>query len=158
MIDEQVDVTGRAPEMLTLLNDQVGLYDRLRSLADKQRQLVSGEDTKLLLKLLVERRRLTSELEELNGRLAPFRRDWPAVRESLEPDQRGKADELIRAANERLRAILNSDEEDVRRLSLRKQRVGVELSRVAAAKKAVSAYGGSGERSAVRLDRMHEES
>ncbi len=149
---------AEARELLGLLLRQVQLYDELTALARRQRRLIAEEDTSPLLKLLAQRQKLTAELTELNGRMTPLRAQWDEVRDSLAPEDRQRARTLVSQVNERLAALLATDEEDARMLSIRKQRVGTELEKVRCTKRAVSAYGVSSEADVAHFDQTHEES
>ena len=144
-------------DVLGLLDRQVSLYGKLETLAQKQRALITNEDTAPLLKVLAQRQRLTTALQEINDQIAPFRSDWPRFKQSMAPIDRARVEELVRQANERLGNLLDQDEQDVRMLSARKQRVGSMLKGVCSGKQAIAAYKRSSPATA-RLDRTHEES
>lgn len=112
-------------EVLGLLREQSALYARLESFAARQRFLVRAEDTSPLLTLLAGRQRLSADLTRLATRLAPVRRSWSAFRERFSSSQRAEADGLISDVTRRLRRLIESDENDARLLSLRKQGVSM---------------------------------
>jgi hypothetical protein len=147
----------QATEIIGLLSRQLSLYDQLTSLADKQRQLVSAEDTRPLLKVLAQRQRLTIELEALNARMAPLRDTWPTIRDALDAQDRTLADDLISKVNTRLKTLLDGDAADVEMLQLRKQRVGTELGTVRNRRKAVAAYQNANGGNPTHFDRLHNE-
>ena len=127
-------------DLLELLGRQVNTYGELQTLADKQRMLVKAEDTAPLMTLLAERQRLTQELQQLGERMAPWRQNWATWRETLRPQQRASAEGMIREVNDRLRRLLASDEQDMRMLSLRRQRVGQLISEARCGRAALTGY------------------
>ncbi|NOX58262.1 MAG: hypothetical protein GXP29_05310 [Planctomycetes bacterium] len=147
----------QATEMVGLLSRQLSLYDQLTALADKQRGLISAEDTRPLLKLLAQRQRLTIELEALNKRMEPVRIAWPKVRDGLEPQDRAMTEDLIAKVNKRLKGLLEGDAEDVELLKIRKQRVGTELGGVRNRRKAVAAYQSAANVTVPHFDKTHSE-
>jgi flagellar biosynthesis/type III secretory pathway chaperone len=150
--------TETRPELLGLLSRQLGIYDQLRSLAEKQRALIASDDTRPLLEVLARRQSLTQELSQLGKRMAPLRDDWPQVRLSLPPEQQAAADALIDRANEQLKAILEGDEHDAQLLQVRKQRVAAALESTQSNKRAVAAYRAGGRAATSCFDLTNEES
>ena len=149
--------TDRMQEMLGLLGRQVRLYDQLQNLADKQRALIVNENTQPLLNILSQRQKLTQELTQLGKDMAPFREHWSEVRQNLREDERKLAEDLILKANDRLKTLLASDEQDAQMLKIRKQRVGTQIGSTTFNRKAMSAYRSSSE-SDQGFTRLHEES
>jgi len=127
--------------VLELLRLQASLYARLEQFATSQRSLVRDEDAGPLLSLLADRQRLSAELTRVASRLATARGEWPAYRESLSPAERVEADDLLRGASASLRRVIESDEQDARLLSIRKERVKRELRETQTMGHAISAYG-----------------
>lgn len=144
--------------MLDLLRRQGRLFDRLSALADKQRALIANEDTQPLLRILAERQKLTGELEGIGRAMAPWRAEWGRARAALSAEQRAEVDALVEGMNGRLESLLQSDEEDARRLQVRKQRVGDELRATRSNRQALSAYGRSTAGTGSSFDRTHDES
>lgn len=129
-----------AANVLTLLREQASLYKRLESFAARQRGLVLGEDSGPLLAVLAERGRLSQQLAEVGSRLAPIRKDWTSYRECLSSEQRAEAERLLHEAGVRLQRVIESDEQDVRVLSGRKQAVADSLSKTHVTSRAIHAY------------------
>lgn len=138
------DMAGGVPHsadgVLDLLREQASLYAKLESLAARQRLLVTEEDVGPLLGLLADRQRLSEKLTRLSTRLAPVRREWEACRRCLSPAQRDEADRLLGDAGGRLRRIIESDEQDARVLSGRKQAVATALQATHSTNQALRAY------------------
>jgi hypothetical protein len=127
-------------EALVLLREQDVLYAKLERFAARQRTLVTGDDPGPLLSLLADRQRLSTELAGIARRLEPVRRAWATYRERLTQPQRIEADRLLEDAAQRLRRVIESDEQDARLLSIRKESAGATLRATHAAGFAIDAY------------------
>jgi hypothetical protein len=140
------------PEVIMdLLHRQDAVFGRLEDLSARQESLVTDENMEPLLDLLGDRRRLSAELADITRELAHARRHWTSVRLCLAPDLREAADGLIHRAGRRLHWLMQRDEEDARKLSIRKQAVTRTLRATGSASDALNAYR-SGEERANRLD------
>ncbi len=140
-----------ADEVLRLLREQVALYTRLESFADRQRMLVSGDDPGRLLPLLADRQKLSLELRRVATRLEPVRRNWSGYRARLTPPQRREADHLLNDARARLGRVIEGDERDARILSVRKEAAAQTLRAIHSTGQAITAYREPAKRAA-RLD------
>lgn len=151
------DTPGSASaDVLALLREQCSLYEQLESLARRQHGLVTKEDVSELLSLLAKRQKLSERLHGVATKLAPTRRDWVAFRETLSAAERIEADRLLGDAENRLRRVIEADEQDARVLSGRKQAVAASLRATHVTDGALSAYGAVARR-AGRLDCVHED-
>ena len=135
--------TESLEEVLGLFHDEAALYAKLESYAATQRLMITWDDPGPLLSLLEDRQRISVQLTEIAARLAPVRRDWEAYRTRLSPGQRCRAERLVRDTTERLHRVIQSDEQDARRLAVRKQSVVRALRAAHSAGEALSAYRGS---------------
>lgn len=142
--------------VLDLLRKQVRLYEALQSLASKQRDLVTHEDTAPLLALLAARQRLAGKLKELGDQMAPIRLQWSIVSENMNDGDRAEADRLLGEVRAHLRRLIEQDETDARMLSARKQRVGQAMSAVRQGRSAIQAYQSEATLQTARLDQMHQ--
>ena len=133
------DIAG-TDGVLRLLREQASLYGRLESLASRQRSLVSGDDVGPLLSVLAERQKLSERLTQIATRLLPVRRDWETYRARFTPDERVEADRQLHEVGERLQRIIESDEQDSRVLSGRKQAVAAALRSTHVKGSAMTAY------------------
>ncbi len=140
VLDKTVGVPDSAQKVLSLLREQASMYGRLQAIADRQRALVANEDAGPLLSLLADRRKLSESLTQISDRLDPVRRAWSTYREQLAPPERAEAERLLRETSERLRRVIESDEEDVRVLCGRKQAVAEALRATHVTSQAISAY------------------
>lgn len=144
---ETRDVTA----LIGLLEEQRGLYGRLRLLAERQRGLVVQDDPQPLLALLTERQRLVDGLVGLNGRLAPYRSEWTTVYGGLDEPKRRQVAELLEEANAALGSILQSDSHDTAALTARRQGMVQQLATVDAGARAGAAYATAGATARSRL-------
>ena len=138
--DTPVDAPDLPDGVLDLLREQASLYAKLESMAGRQRSLVTEDDVGPLLGLLADRQRLSAQLTKLSTRLAPVRREWETCRRCLSPAQQAEADRLLSDAGGRLRRIIESDEQDARVLSGRKQAVATALQATHSTSQALQAY------------------
>jgi hypothetical protein len=136
----QTDTT----QLIELLEQQQGLYGRLRVLADRQKVLVIQDDSAPLMALLAERQRLVDELLLLNTRLAPYRDEWTAIYAGLEPPQRRRVASLLEGANTALSSILQSDSRDTGTLTARRRDMTRRLDVIDTGAKASAAYASAG--------------
>ncbi|MEK6675098.1 MAG: hypothetical protein AABZ47_05510 [Planctomycetota bacterium] len=148
--------TSRHDEAMSLLREQDSLYARLEGLATRQRLLVHRAETHPLLQVLAERQRLSAELMQITSRLEPVRSRWSSFREGFRLDQREEADQLLSKTGERLRRVLEGDEQDARLLMIRRKAVAQELHASHTSGEALRAYQSPVEPSA-RLDGWDEE-
>lgn len=155
MTAESQSRTGDGAELLDNLRMQVGLYEALETLSQKQRELVSHQDTAPLLSLLATRQRLTNKLHELGERINPARRQWDDVKSSLGEAQKSEAETLLEKVRGHLRRLIEQDESDARMLSARRQTVGNALGAVRQNRSAIGAYRKEAGSGATRLDQTH---
>jgi len=137
-------VSQSTEHVLGLLGEQATLYASLERLAVNQRSLVAGDDAAALLALLADRQRLSQRLAQIAGALAPIRQAWTTFRQSLAPPQRREAERLLEECRDRLLRIIQSDDEDARILSGRKQAVAGASKSTHAIGQAIRAYRTSG--------------
>ncbi len=127
--------------LLKLIGRQLRTYRRLHRLVRKQGDLVGQEDPTDLISLLAERHRLTADLGATSKCLAPYRRDWERHRARLSPEQKVEAEAMLGEIESTLKTIVSADEEDVKRLQIRKQSVATELGGFANRQAVLNAYG-----------------
>lgn len=152
-----IESTGlEGASMPELVRAQRDLYRSLHRLAERQRCLIAAEDPSALLSLLSERQKLTRSLVKLGDRLAPYRRDWPAACESLDPAQRRGVQGMLDEVSDLLGRIIAADEEDARLLTARKARAAAELTTFRGGRQAVGAYAAA--ETPNRFDRIDQES
>ena len=112
----------------------------MRSVEDRQRDVISASDSEALLKILGMRQRLVNELMRINRQLAPSKDDWEQIRVGLSADEREKVETTVSAVREELSWILNADQKDSESLSVRRGTIAREMATLDSARRAVSAY------------------
>jgi len=146
------EFTGNVSELVRLLLDQRVQYRKLQSLTQRQKTLIVDDDPQALLGLLSERQRVVDELTSINTRLAPYRRQWTRVYETLDHATRDEVKELLEESNALLSSIMSSDRDDVEMLRTRRQVAADSLSQTRVAGRAVAAYGSSANTAAVMAE------
>ena len=154
-VDKTVDPVETPGDVLDLLREQLSLYTKLETCASRQRPLIASEDAGPLLSLLAERQKLSVDLAGVGARLEPIRRDWEIHRRRFSPAERREADRLLTEIKSRLQRLIESDEEDTRLLSARKQAAAQALGAIHSTGQALSAYRSPAERPG-RLDHVDE--
>lgn len=149
------DTDGDA--LVSSLESQTRIYQRLRQLVAKQRALVSVEDPSELLALLAERRKVTDELNGLTDGIGRFSKRWARARSSLSAEQRRRVDRLVTESRSTLKEIMAADTEDSRILAVRKDRVATALTEIPAERATLSAYGRDATATATIVDRTDEQ-
>ena len=138
----ETNVTGKpdAAALIDLLRQQSEMYDRLRDLSERQRNLISGESPEMLLEILRDRQTLVMSLARINEALSPYRRDWESTYSRLDSETRSAVGGLLDGINATLQAILRTDREDGALLAARKRAVGRAMDEVADNRAANAAY------------------
>lgn len=136
------DITRQvaSENLIELLTEQRDLYRKLRDLSDRQRSLIAGDRPEQLLNILRDRQTLVTALAKVNEKLAPYRRNWGGIYETLPESDKRTASGLLEQINGMLKVILKTDQEDQTLLSARKQAVARSLNDVNGGRKANSAY------------------
>ncbi len=147
MIAAQEPLEIDSEAMIRILNEQLRLYRQLKALAERQRDLIVGENPQPLLTLLADRQTIIDELQSLSQQMNSAQGIWKSHYHEIDPARREEAESLIRDVTETLRSILASDAQDERLLGARKAQSSQEASRVGASQKAAAAYGRSMDRS-----------
>ena len=111
-------------QAIELLRAQRGLYAQLRSLAERQRSVISGDRPEAVLDILAQRKRIAAALADSNAQLAPARRDWAATCRALSEPERQELSDLLAEINGNLQGLLRSDAEDGALLEARRQSMG----------------------------------
>lgn len=129
-----------ANQLVGLLRQQRDVYQSLRTLSEKQRNLITDNRPDLLLSILKDRQDLVAALARLNEQLGPYRRNWDAMYARLPEPPRAEAAALLHDINRLLREILQSDQEDGALLATRKQAVSDEVAGLRGTATASMAY------------------
>ncbi len=134
--------TGWADAVADVLRAEADAVRRLRELAERQEGLVADGRLDVARALVRHRATLIEEIRAHEARV----RDLAARGADAGPLDPARAEELRtlqRAIRDDLRAVTERDAEDRRRLSERRDAVGVELGRVGEGRRARRAYAGA---------------
>ena len=128
-------------KLIHLLTQQQFLYRQLQELAQKQSDLVDGNNPELLLRVLAGRQRLIDRLAGVNRELEPIRGNWQEIAQTLPEEQRDQAQTLVADVQRILGEILARDERDTKTLSQHHQQVAAEIRTTTSGKRMHQAYG-----------------
>ena len=109
-------------------------------MSQRQRVLITGNDSRQLLALLAERQKLVETLTSLNQSLVPFQKQWPRLRKTLSRPIQAQVDGLLAEAAQVLQGILRLDDEGTRLLAGRKAQVAKQSQALAVHRQAFGAY------------------
>lgn len=126
--------------VVSLLEEQLSLYEQLKRLARRQRGVIAEEDPERLLKILAQRQQLVNKLAVIGDKLAPFRGRWEEFSRGLDAAQSARASKALAGARTVLGEILESDEQDAGLLRARQAVAGGTLRGIVDGRKAVTAY------------------
>lgn len=126
--------------LISLLEQQLRLFEHLAELSDRQQGLVDDGQAEQLLALLAQRQQLIDHLDTVNGELEPYRNQWDQFWPGLEDSQRQRIGPLIEQAQQLLERIMQADDRDRGRLESAKIEVAAELSQVNQARAARDGY------------------
>jgi len=133
--------------LIELLDRQETLYGRLQRLSDQQTHLVEEGDAEQLLALLAQRQTLIDQLLELNGRIEPFRRQWPelwaGLGDAAQRELRGRIDAVQRMLDQ----ILERDEQNRQTLLAHRRNLAGQMQQTQRGAAAHRIYGSSNPRS-----------
>ncbi len=131
--------------VISLLREQAQLYEKLEKMGQRQRALISLDDTLPLLRLLADRQRVIESLSKVGELLRPVRSKWEVYSSRFNKAQKAEADELIASAQACVERLLAEDAKDAKLLSAKKEATAKSLRQVPTSNKAISAYkNGSG--------------
>jgi len=101
-----------ADGLVELLDNQRRIYLRLRELSIEQAEFVASGEADALLKVLSDRQQLIDQLTQINGRIEPFKQDWPSMWRKLDDDTRSRVETLIGQVQGLLELIVAQDGRD----------------------------------------------
>jgi len=138
-------------ELGRLLDAEEILFRRLHALSLEQGRLVQEEQTDELLHVLGNRQKIVDELQQVSGKLEPFRDQWEQVLATARTEQREKYTMQVQVLGELAANIAARDDEDRKLLAKRRDGLAEDLSGVGRVQGAVAAYGPSSSRPAARF-------
>lgn len=135
-----------AADLIELLGEQRDIYAQLQELSEKQATLVENGDAESLLTLLAERQTLIDKLTQLNGRVEPYKQNWPTLWSQLDAPAQRRVQGLIDQVQSLLDRIVTQDERDRAVLSEQRERIGAQITHASKGAAVNQAYGtGAGE-------------
>ncbi len=137
-----VNERGRAAELATLLERQLSLYESVRDLSRRQKEVIGEGNSALLLRLLAEKQDIITMIDELSRRAKPLREWWEERRDSLPVECRNRLEPI----GEKLRGILGEivqlEDEGQSALASAKDETGGKVAKMQMGKAMHKAYGG----------------
>lgn len=130
-----------AADLIELLGEQRDIYAQLQELSEKQAALVAEGDAESLLTLLAERQTLIDKLTQLNGRVEPYKQNWPTLWSQLDAQSQRRVQGLIDQVQSLLDRIVQQDERDREALSEQRERIGAQMTRTSQGSAVNKAYG-----------------
>ncbi|MEX2672221.1 MAG: flagellar export chaperone FlgN [Phycisphaeraceae bacterium] len=132
-----------AVDLIELLEEQRVIYDQLVGLSEKQSGFVDSGDAESLLAVLAQRQKLIDHLTQINGRIEPFKQNWPKLWAELDGDSQARVQNLIDKVQALLDRIVEQDERDRAALSDHRDRIGAQVKQAHAGSAVNRAYGAS---------------
>lgn len=129
--------------VIAALEEQVDCYRRLARLAELQHVHVEQNQTEALLDVLQSRQQMLERINALEQSISPARRGWGEFLESIERDDRAKAESLLAETRELLERITTADRNDVLVLQQRKLNLGRQIRQAQVARSVNRNYGAS---------------
>ncbi len=137
---DPLDTVGLLIELLTAQRNH---YRKLKSLSDRQQQLVADGQVESLLSVLAERQGHVDALSRLNEQLAPHRASMTGLAERAQPAQREQLRALVDDVQTLLDQIIRQDEQDKDTLTAERDRVKTQVKKVNIVPAALAAYRGT---------------
>jgi len=131
----------QADALLSLLTEQHGLYRQLHDLSGQQAQSIRDGSTEQLLALLSQRQTVIDHITRLNTQIAPYRENWPALRDKVDASQRDRVHQVLDEIEHLLNQVVEQDERDRNELQGAQAHVGTQMTRVNQSGRAIQAYG-----------------
>jgi hypothetical protein len=126
--------------ILTLLQQQVGCYQRLAKLAQTQHDHVQSGRTEDLLSVLSKRQELLDQIADLEQSIGPAKKRWPEYLEELSQETRTDAQKYLDQTRALLEEITTADRNDALVLQQRKLNLGREIQQASSARRINRAY------------------
>lgn len=133
--------TNWAGDLIALLEQQRDIYRRLDELSQSQSELVASGEAEPLLDVLAQRQSLIDELTRVNGRLDPYKQQWPTLFNQLDDASQQRIRALIDEVQKLLDRIIEQDEKDRQALSAQRDRAGDSMRQLSAGSAVNQAYG-----------------
>tara|TARA_R110002111_G_scaffold118448_3_gene181073 strand:+ start:114 stop:590 length:477 start_codon:yes stop_codon:yes gene_type:complete len=131
----------QADALLALLAEQHDLYSQLRTLSGQQAQCIRDGSTEELLGLLSKRQSVIDSITRSNAQVAPYRENWPTLRNVVAPAQRDRVHNVLDEIEQLLNQVVEQDERDRAELKGVQAQIGTQMTKVNRSGRAIQAYG-----------------
>ena len=136
--------TQDARQLLEHLRHEEEIYAGLRDLSRRQMDIIESDgDAEKLLDVLGRKQVLLNRVEDVEREIAPYKRDWSELRETLDPSTREEIEERVNAVQEVLAEVLRLEEESQTLLLSRQHEISQDIRRISRGRRAQRAYGGT---------------
>ncbi len=143
-ITKQANQTGAreddGAELLSLLEAQRGLVNRLADLAEGQGALIASSQADALLGLLQQRQGLVDQFTENQRQLGPMTERFRSGGSETHSIQRDRIRELLEEISGRIHEVLDRDQQDQESMKSSQVSLQTELSQLGTTRQARSAY------------------
>lgn len=95
-------------EVVFLLRQQRNLYHQLKTLTDRQKQIVGTDSPELLVQIISGRRKLIAKLRQINEKLSLIKASWPKISIQIGVEHKNQARKIADEAKQILGQILKN--------------------------------------------------
>lgn len=127
-------------DLLESFGQEQACYTALLDLSRRQKEIIEGGDVDQLLALLGQKQQVLERITGIEEQLAPYKRDWRHVQDSLDDDDRQVLDLALATVEELLSELIALERESEQLLVSRRDRTYDELRGAAHASAVNSAY------------------
>lgn len=114
-------------DLLELFGREQACYTSLLDLSRRQKQIIETGDVDDLLQVLGQKQKVLSRVGEVENLLLPYKRNWPAIRSSLDSNDRQVLDLALATVEELLAELIALEKESEQLLIKRRDVVETEL-------------------------------
>jgi hypothetical protein len=123
-----VAVTSREfRDLLELFGQEKACYTSLLDLSRRQKSVIEAGEVEALLTIISQKQSVLYQVAGVEDRLIPYKRNWRAVRESIDEDDRQMLDMALSTVGELLAELIALEKESEEILSHRRDQTRVEL-------------------------------
>ena len=135
-------IDTRAAKLVEALAQQAGLYEKVRRLSERQRQLIEAKDSEALMKLLAEKQQQIAEIGVLAAASAPLRESWERDRDAAPAALRQRVEQAADALRRVLAEIVAIEDQGQAAILGAREAAGEAITRLQKGKAMHKAYGG----------------
>ena len=132
---------GEAMEIAQLIEEQVGLYEELDALSERQHAIIGDDDTDALLRVLGDREKVIAKITAVSARLSPYQAQWNEHIAMLADTERDRLRSRLASVEGIMDRISQRDESDRAVMQRRRDQLGEQLTGVRRSGAAMAAYG-----------------